>query len=290
MDGNGQTRAFERAARRERVLERRFQIKCGATIDGRWARHAPAASQPSWPWRQHRRPSWRPCPPRGWPCPCPCRCGPPCPRCRRRPRRGPAPRRHRRVAHFLPPPAPGDAPGRRRGREAKTRARTPRKRWRRRTHVARRRAPDAQSRTRRASWCAVSSSKRAIFHAKDDAPSKLHDTRDLARHGEIKCHLAIISTPRRTSSTMSTATMRLSAVAGTRALVSLGRVRRAATAPARRGASLARRAGETSAEPEAEFASLADRAARRQSGRRTMAPSRLRPPCTPERSKPRRNP
>ena len=60
---------------------------------------------------------------------------------------------------------------------------------------------------------------------------------------------------------MSTATMRLSAVAGTRALVSLGRVRRAATAPARRGASLARRAGETSAEPEAEFASLADRAA-----------------------------
>ena len=60
---------------------------------------------------------------------------------------------------------------------------------------------------------------------------------------------------------MSTATMRLSAVAGTRALVSLGRVRRAATAPARRGASLARRVGETSAEPEAEFASLADRAA-----------------------------
>jgi hypothetical protein len=61
---------------------------------------------------------------------------------------------------------------------------------------------------------------------------------------------------------MSTATMRLSAVAGPRARVSLGRVRRAAPAPARRGASLARRAGETSAEPAASpFASLADRAA-----------------------------
>ena len=68
-------------------------------------------------------------------------------------------------------------------------------------------------------------------------------------------------TLRRTSSTMSTATMRLSAVAGPRARVSLGRVRRAAPAPARRGASLARRAGETSAEPAAGFASLADRAA-----------------------------
>ena len=45
------------------------------------------------------------------------------------------------------------------------------KRWRRRTHVARRRASDAQYRTRRASWCAVSSSKGALFHAKDDAPS-----------------------------------------------------------------------------------------------------------------------
>jgi hypothetical protein len=74
-------------------------------------------------------------------------------------------------------------------------------------------------------------------------------------------HVVILLTLRRTSSTMSTATMRLSAVAGPRARVSLGRVRRAAPAPARRGASLARRAGETSAEPSAEFASLADRAA-----------------------------
>ena len=60
---------------------------------------------------------------------------------------------------------------------------------------------------------------------------------------------------------MSIATMRLSAVAGPRAHVSPGRVRRAAAAPSCRGAFLARRAGETSSEPEAEFTSLADRAA-----------------------------
>ena len=87
--------------------------------------------------------------------------------------------------------------------------------------------------------------------------------RALLLHSQIFANwlAGYLLTLRRTSSTMSTATMRLSAVAGPRARVSLGRVRRAATAPARRGASLARRAGETSAEPEAEFASLADRAA-----------------------------
>ena len=58
---------------------------------------------------------------------------------------------------------------------------------------------------------------------------------------------------------MSTATMRLGAVAGTRALVSLGRVRRAAKDPRAAGSRAPRR--RTSAEPEAEFASLADRAA-----------------------------
>jgi Fe2+ transport system protein B len=59
---------------------------------------------------------------------------------------------------------------------------------------------------------------------------------------------------------MATATMRLSAVAGPRARVSLRRASRATTAPARRGARLARRAGETSTEPTAEPASMTDRA------------------------------